>query len=135
MDVRTHIDQVEQGVINSLNAVRQLLADQDRVLQFGNWADWEAADIRYLLDELRVGHWNDCSDKVPGYVLASDALDLVLKLDFAQGEQDEMVFRGIRSLADTLSHFAEAEDSLDLCEQIIALVDIFRAERKAKAAQ
>lgn len=135
MDIHTRIDQAEQGVINSLNAVRQLLHDQNRVLQFGTWANWSADDIRYLLDELRVGHWNDCGDTVPGYVLAMDALALAQSLDFAQGDRDEMVFGGIRTLADTLSHFAEAADSRDLCEQIVALVDTFRAERKAKAAQ
>ena len=38
MDIHTRIDQAEQGVINSLNAIRQLLHDQNRVLQFGTWA-------------------------------------------------------------------------------------------------
>ena len=131
MDIHTRIDQAEQGVINSLNAVRQLLHDQNRVLQFGTWADWSPDDIRYLLEELRSGHWDDCSDKVPGYALATDALGLVLELDFAHREREEIVFSGIRSLAETLSCFAEAEGSRDLCEQVIALIDTHRSDKKA----
>lgn len=128
-------NQPAQATIASLNAATAGTADQDRAARFGSWANWNANDIRYLIDELRVGHWNDCGDTVPGYALAMDALALVQSLDFAQGDRDEMVFGGIRTLADTLSHFAEAADSRDLCEQIIALVDIYRKDRKAKAAQ
>lgn len=132
MDIRSRIAQAEQGIIPSLSAATQPLEEQDRTARFGTWANWDAEDIRYLLDELRVGHGSDCGDTVPGYALAMDSLHLVLTLDFARGDREEMVFGGIRKLADTLSHLAEAEDSRDLCEQIIALVDTFRAERKAR---
>lgn len=122
----------ERGVRASLHNVKQLLAERDRVFRFGTWADWSVEDIRYLLEELCSGHWDDCSDKVPGYALATDALGLVLELDFAQREREEVVFSGIRLLADTMSCFTEEEDSRDLCEQIIALVETYRAERQAK---
>lgn len=135
METRNHVAQVKQATIASLNAATAGSTDQNRAARFGSWANWNADDIRYLLDELRVGHWNDCGDTVPGYALAMDALALAQSLDFAQGDRDEMVFGGIRTLADTLSHFAEPTDSRDLCEQIVALVDTYRKDRKAKAVQ
>ena len=132
MDMQTRIDQGEQGGIASLNAAAQPRPDQDRATRFGTWVNWSADDIRYLLDELRVGHGSDSGHTVPGYALAMDALALAQSLDFARRDRDGVVFGGIRTLADTLSHFTEAEDSRDLCEQIVALVDTFRADRKAK---
>ncbi|WP_417447352.1 MULTISPECIES: hypothetical protein [Gammaproteobacteria] len=135
MNIHTQIDQAEQDVIDSLNAVRQLLHNQNRVLRFGTWADWGVEDIRYLLEELQSGHWDDCSGTVPGYVLATDALGIVLELDFPQREQEEIVFSGIRLLADTMTCFTEEEDSRDLCEQITALVEAYCAERQAKTQE
>ncbi|GEM_PF-2003699 len=124
------IANAETRVVESLQAVKQLVADKDRVLQLGTWADWGADDIRHLLEELRAGHANNSEGPVPGGALATVSLGLVLELDFAQREQEEIVIGGIRSLADTLSCSTETGASLDLCEQIIALVDTYRADRQ-----
>ncbi len=120
----------EQQVVRSLNDIKLLLADKDRVLQLGTWVDWSADDVRHLLEEMRAGHSNDSTGPVQGGALATVSLGLALELDFAQRDREEIVIGGICSLADTLSCSTEMETSRDLCEQIIALVDTYRTDQK-----
>lgn len=58
--------------------------------RFGTWYDWSEADVAYLLEELRAGHWDDCGDLMRGFALAEAGLGIAQIADEETNGNDKI---------------------------------------------
>lgn len=54
--------------------------------RFGTWHDWTAADVEYLLTELRNGHRELGSEKAPGWLLSVAGLEVAILANSTEAE-------------------------------------------------
>lgn len=91
--------------IVDLQERREEIARNEARDHFGSWDDWAESDIRYLLQELSDGHWEDCGEKVPGFAIATGGLNIAIAAD--EGELDNrtlrMIVNGMWAAADYLT--------------------------------
>lgn len=93
---------------------RRATAEADEARRrLGSWNDWSEGDIRYLLNELAEGHWNDCGDKVPGFAVAMGGLNMAIAANSRHDapKNIELVLNGMWIAADYL--LCSCEDNAD----------------------
>jgi hypothetical protein len=91
--------------IVDLQERRATIASEEARQRFGRWDDWSADDIRYLLQELSDGHWEDCGEKVPGFAIATGGLNMAIAANRGEHDSDSLrlIVNGMWVAADYLS--------------------------------
>jgi len=91
--------------IVDLQEHRAAIASEEARQRFGSWDDWSEDDVRYLLQELSDGHWEDCGEKVPGFAIATGGLNMAIAANEGRLDTKElrMIVNGMWVAADYLS--------------------------------